>query len=41
MSFDPYITANPETLEKEKEVIFDFTEKRGSYIKEELTTFIK
>lgn len=41
MSIDPYITSNPDVLEQEKEVIFDFIRKRNAYIKEELTSFIR
>ncbi|MEH7336913.1 spore coat protein, partial [Neobacillus drentensis] len=39
MSLDPYITSNPEALDEEKKVIFDFIQKRSSYIMDELTTF--
>ncbi|MGG1675533.1 CotH kinase family protein [Neobacillus sp. NRS-1170] len=39
MSLDPYITSNPEAIDEEKKVIFDFIQKRSSYIMDELTTF--
>ncbi|WP_223590098.1 CotH kinase family protein [Neobacillus bataviensis] len=41
MSLDPYITSTPDKIDEEKEVIFDFIQKRNDYIRNELTTFIK